>query len=231
MTFLMRVTTVMGGEGRARDVPRVMTTPTLRLLDVALVLCALTACGSRGLYDDPSRTFADASTRDRPPGRVTVHLPSALTGLEGTVTDPQGHTVEVPCATCHSVMSPPPTLPSDARAIGGPHAGLRFEHGSNACASCHDPSRYDRLHLATGESIAMTDALRLCAQCHGPQHRDWLHGAHGGMNGCWDRARGDRVRNHCVDCHDPHAPRFPRFLPMPPPRDAVRSHTREGSHE
>jgi hypothetical protein len=57
---------------------------------------------------------------------------------------------------------------------------------------CHDPARYDRLRLATGESIPMTDALQLCAQCHGTQHRDWRHGAHGGMSGHWDLARGPR---------------------------------------
>ena len=103
---------------------------------------------------------------------------------------------------------------------------LRFEHGDNACRACHDPARYDRLRLATGDSVPMTEALRLCAQCHGTQHRDWLHGAHGGMNGYWDLRRGDRVRNHCVDCHDPHAPRFPRFMPMDPPRDTARTSER-----
>ena len=65
----------------------------------------------------------------------------------------------------------------------------------------------------------MREAMQLCAQCHGPQTRDYRRGSHGGMQGYWDLSRGDRVRNHCVDCHDPHAPAFPRFTPLPPPRD------------
>ncbi len=199
-------------------------TATARSLGAALTLCAIASCGTRRLYDDPSRTFTDAGSRDAPRGRVEVHIPASLSGISGTVIDPQGRAVEVPCATCHAGFDPPPQLPADAQHIGGPHVGLRFEHGRNECRACHDPARYDRLRLATGESIAMTEALRLCAQCHGTQHRDWLHGAHGGMNGHWDLRRGDRLRNHCVDCHDPHAPRFPRFLPMPPPRDTARSH-------
>lgn len=202
-------------------------TASARSLGVALTLSALASCGTRPLYDDPSRTYADAGPRDASRGRVEVHIPASLSGISGTVTDPSGRPVEVPCATCHAGFSPPPALPTDAQRIGGPHAGLRFAHGSNECRSCHDPARFDRLRLATGESIPMTEALRLCAQCHGTQHRNWLHGAHGGMNGHWDLRRGDRLRNHCVDCHDPHAPRFPRFLPMPPPRDTARSH--EGS--
>jgi hypothetical protein len=76
----------------------------------------------------------------------------------------------------------------------------------------------------------MTDAIRLCAQCHGQQHTAYTHGAHGGMNGHWDLSRGDRLRNHCVDCHDPHAPAFPRYMPMPPPRDTAGA-SRGAAHE
>ena len=206
-------------------VPRHDRRHLLRLA-FALPLAALAAsCAGEGTYADPSRRFApprDAGA-DHP---VTVHRPASLAGLQGTVETPQGRPVEVACATCHAVLSPPPALPDDANHLGGPHAGLRFDHGGNACRACHDPARFDRLHLATGESIPMADALRLCTQCHGTQHRDWRHGAHGGMNGHWDLTRGPRLRNHCVDCHDPHAPRFPSFRPLPPPPDslAARSH-------
>lgn len=191
----------------------------------ALGLLLLAGCSDRALYADRSRTFADAGARDGALHRVVVHVPASLTSIQGTVNETHGRPVEVLCATCHAMLSPPPALPASAQAIGGPHAGLRFAHGSNECRSCHDPARYDRLRLATGDSIPMTDALRLCAQCHGPQARDWSHGAHGGMNGHWDLRRGERLRNHCVDCHDPHAPRFPRFLPMPPPRDTAHEET------
>lgn len=196
---------------------------------MARSLCALAlihvGCGARGLYDDPSRTYADAAPREVS-GRTTIHRPPSLSGLAGPSATPSGAPVEIRCATCHAVLSPPPALPTSAQALGGPHAGLRFEHGANECRSCHDPAHYDRLRLASGDTVPMTEALALCAQCHGPQYRDFLHGAHGGMNGHWDLRRGDRTRNHCVDCHDPHAPRFPRFLPMPPPRDAVRAEPR-----
>lgn len=185
----------------------------------ALAVCV--GCDADARYADPSRTYADASLGDGATGAVRVHVPASLTSILGTVDDPQGHPVEVRCATCHAVLQPPPALPTRAQDLGGPHAGMHFAHGDNACRACHDPERYDRLRLATGESVPMTDAMRLCAQCHGPQRRDWLHGAHGGMNGHWDLRRGSRVRNHCVDCHDPHAPRFPSFLPMPPPRDSA----------
>ena len=180
------------------------------------------ACEDPAGYADRSRRFADVPAGDGSRHAITVHRPASLSGIVGTEQTPQGQPVEVSCATCHEVLRPPPSLPTSAQTLGGPHSGLRFEHGSNECRSCHDPARYDRLRLASGESIPMTDALRLCAQCHGTQHRDWLHGAHGGMNGHWDLTRGPRLRNHCVDCHDPHAPAFPRFRPMPPPPDAPR---------
>lgn len=195
-----------------------------------LGLVLLAGCTSRGLYDDPTRTYGDAGPRDRPPGRTVVHQPASLTGLPSPVRDPQGRPTEVACATCHAALSPAPVLPDTAEALGGPHAGLRFAHGTNACRSCHDPERFDRLRLASGESIPMTDAIRLCAQCHGQQHTAYTHGAHGGMNGHWDLSRGDRLRNHCVDCHDPHAPAFPRYMPMPPPRDTAGA-SRGAAHE
>ena len=201
--------------------------PPPRRVASALSLAALVAsCGDGATYADPSRRFASAPAGGRAPHAVTVHRPPSLSGLVGTVETPQGRPVEVACATCHAVLQPPPALPTSAATLGGPHAGLRFDHGGNACRACHDPARFDRLRLATGDSVPMTDALLLCAQCHGTQHRDWRHGAHGGMSGHWDLARGPRVRNHCVDCHDPHAPRFPRFRPLPPPPDslAARSH-------
>lgn len=206
-----------------------MDPPRPRRLVPVLLLATLSAtCADPAGYADRTRRFADVPAGDGARYPITVHRPASLSGITGTVETPQGRPVEVGCATCHEVLQPPPTLPTSAQTLGGPHAGLRFEHGSNECRSCHDPARYDRLRLATGESVPMTDALRLCAQCHGTQHRDWLHGAHGGMNGHWDLTRGPRLRNHCVDCHDPHAPRFPRFRPMPPPPDAPRRRADHG---
>jgi len=204
------------------------TTTWLGPARVLGLLWALGGCTGRPLYDDPSRTYADAGAGDRPQGRVVVHAPASLRGLAGPLRNPQGQPADVTCATCHAVLSPPPRLPDTAQELGGPHAGLRFDHGSNTCRSCHDPGAWDRLRLASGETLPMTEAMRLCAQCHGPQHTNYLRGSHGGMSGHWDLSRGDRLRNHCVDCHDPHVPRFPRYQPMPPPRDtAPRGHDHE----
>lgn len=163
----------------------------------------------------------DASARPRDVTFATViHRPPSLESI--AVERGDAGLVRVPCANCHDLFrGAPPTLPSRAEEVGGPHAGLRFAHGALACRSCHEPSRYDGLRLATGEVLPMTEAIQLCRQCHGPQARDYDHGSHGGMRGHWDLSRGPRERNHCVDCHDPHSPAWGQFLPAPPPRDTL----------
>ncbi len=174
-------------------------------------------CGSR---DNAERVYGPAVAPDAGLHPVRIHAPASLTGLRGSVRDPNGQPTEVPCATCHAGRTFP--LPASPAELRGPHAGMRFRHGTNVCASCHDPASAERLRLADGRVIPVSDAMALCSQCHGPQARDYAHGAHGGMNGHWDLRRGGRVRNHCVDCHDPHDPAFPSFVPMPPPLDAPR---------
>lgn len=171
-----------------------------------------------------------SAARGRPDGAfpVRVHRPASLESI--AVDNGDGGLLTLRCEGCHALFrDDPPALPSRAEDLGGPHAGLALRHGDIACASCHDPARYDRLRLASGESIPMTDAMRLCRQCHGPQARDYDHGSHGGMRGHWDLARGPRERNHCVDCHDPHAPGWGQHLPAPPPRDTARTH--RSAHE
>jgi hypothetical protein len=191
---------------------------------------AVGACGNR---DARERIFApptEAATGDAALHAVTIHQPRWLEAISTRETDALGRPVEVRCETCHSTQQL--ALPTGTANLRGPHAAMHFEHGSNQCASCHDPAHYNRLRLATGESIAMTAAMQLCAQCHGPQARDYQHGAHGGMSGYWDLRRGPQIRNHCADCHDPHAPRFPQFSPAPPPRDLPAAHRASGaSHE
>lgn len=199
---------------------------SLALLAVAILGGA---CGSR---DNSERRYGPAVAADAGLYPVRIHVPASLSGLRGSVPDPNGNPTEVPCATCHAGRTfALPATPADLR---GPHAGMRFRHGSNGCASCHDPADAVRLRLADGRSIPMTEALTLCSQCHGPQARDYAHGAHGGMSGYWDLRRGPRVRNHCTDCHDPHDPAFPSFIPMPPPPDAPRrapaGHRPAGAH-
>lgn len=156
---------------------------------------------------------------------VRIHEPPELTRI---MVDEHGPGIG--CATCHSIPGIAPARESDAE-VGGPHAGVVLAHGTNTCASCHDPEDRTALRLADGRRLPMTEAMTLCAQCHGPQYRDYERGSHGGMRGYWDRTRGPRERNHCIDCHDAHAPRYPRYAPMPPPRDRVAPHRSEGSHD
>ncbi len=133
------------------------------------------------------------------------------------------HGVEagVSCMTCHSTREP-----DRANGLGGAlpktfHQGLAFAHAGMSCLSCHHADDYDSLRLADGRKLAFRDSQQLCAQCHGPQTRDYLNGSHGGMTGYWDKSRGGRVRNACIDCHDPHAPAYPALIPVFAPRDAA----------
>jgi len=147
-----------------------------------------------------------------------VNQPAKLTGIESGTPDPRGAATRIACATCHSLRQSNP-LPDSPERLESFHRALTFSHGAIICRSCHAEGHHDRLHLADGREIKLTNAMELCSQCHGPQYRDYLHGSHGGMNGYWDLRRGPRVRNHCVDCHDPHAPQIPRVSPVLPPRD------------
>lgn len=133
------------------------------------------------------------------------------------------HGVEagVSCMTCHSTREP-----DRANGVGRAlpktfHQGLAFAHAGMSCLSCHHADDYDSLRLADGRKLAFRDSQQLCAQCHGPQTRDYLNGSHGGMTGYWDKSRGGRVRNACIDCHDPHAPAYPALIPVFAPRDAA----------
>ncbi len=161
-----------------------------------------------------------------PPGAprfaATVRAPEKLTSIEATSDtlspDPNAQNLRVACVTCHSVREIR-RVPQRAADLKEFHVGLVFAHGALECASCHAEGQPPGLHLADGEPLPMSEALRLCAQCHGPQWRDFQHGAHGGMRGHWDLSRGPRERNHCVDCHDPHSPGFVGGQPVLPPRD------------
>lgn len=184
------------------------------LLPIAAA-CSTPGAADTGGTDTPAAPAARPRADKHP---VDIHIPDALRGIATGKRDPMGRPVLVPCGTCHADATPRP----DTTARGseaGPHRGLKLVHGGLRCAGCHDAERGDRLHLADGRSLPMTEAMTLCSQCHGPQARDYAHGSHGGMAGHWDLTRGPRVRNHCIDCHDPHAPAYPKFMPAPPPPD------------
>ena len=174
-----------------------------------------------------NRTPVERGKAPAPSAKVfgtRIHQPDRLTSVRTDVQSSHGADLRVSCVTCHSARGPRP-LPKQASELKEFHVGLKFQHGKLECGSCHDDSAPHRLlHLASGEKVEMPQAMRLCAQCHGPQKRDYDHGAHGGMNGYWDRSRGERVRNNCVDCHDPHSPAIPRSAPVLPPRDRYLEH-------
>lgn len=198
-----------------------MRPPLLLVLGSPVLAVVLAACGPdpaatawrEGLGASEERT-PEAEAELHP---VRIHEPAVLQRVAVSEDGPG-----VLCATCHEADGLEVAMPESDDDALGPHAGLRFAHGSVACAACHAEEDVTALHLADGRTIEMRDAMTLCAQCHGPQFRDYQHGSHGGMRGYWDRTRGERQRNHCVDCHDPHAPAYPSYLPMPAPRDRVR---------
>jgi formate-dependent nitrite reductase cytochrome c552 subunit len=182
----------------------------------ARVGLAVLALAIAGCSSDPVRP-------SRPPpgpptGEVVIHIPERLTGITTGETDALGRPVRVACVTCHSLRKPA-ALPTSTSELDEFHQGLAFAHGGLSCAACHVLGDQTTLHLADGAEIAMTDAILLCRQCHGSQARDYDHGAHGGMSGHWDLSVGDRVRNHCIDCHDAHAPAFQPSRPVLPPLD------------
>lgn len=171
----------------------------------------------------------------RPLHPVEIRRPAGPPAVRTQLVTTLGQPVDLACASCHAI-----TRPNQAARLGTPlaafHQGLTGKHGDLACVACHNPGdAYASLHLADGSRVAYPDVMRLCAQCHGQQYRDYEHGAHGGMTGYWDRTRGPRQRNNCIDCHDPHAPKYPAVRPAPGPIDrgpgAGRQHQQGVGHE
>jgi hypothetical protein len=146
-------------------------------------------------------------------------VPAALASIGAQDLRPGTQSLRVPCRTCHS-LGESRKLPSSTADLRLFHIGLTLQHGDLACAACHAEGNPPRLHLATGAPLPMAEAMTLCGQCHGPQLRDYRHGAHGGMTGYWDRSRGPRERNHCIDCHDAHAPAYVGGRPVFAPKGA-----------
>ncbi len=201
----------------------------MELAALTLGLCALSGCAGA----DPSSTDAEDGAVAATPAAVHsthVHAPRSLVAMEVPVPGREDETAPIRCATCHALRPNDYEPPASVDDLRPPHNGLTFEHGELACVSCHDRGAADDLHLASGEIVPMSEAMRLCAQCHGTQMRDYEHGAHGGMRGHWDLSRGPRERNHCVDCHDPHEPAFPTMQPLPGPNDRFTSPS-EADHE
>lgn len=187
-----------------------------------------TACAGEDHSAHLAAPFApDVSPDARGVERVSTpeSAPRVLTALTDRVAPapPTGApTVTVGCASCHSL----PELSRPNRPIADLpsafHQGLVVDHGARAdlrCDSCHAGPDYAHLRTADGRQLPFTEVNTLCRQCHGPQARDFDHGAHGGMQGHWDLAFGDRLRHSCTTCHDPHAPKYAAMWPARPPGD------------
>ena len=188
----------------------------MRLLFIGLTLLLAGGDGER----DARARQAPAPHVGGTNGVVALHAPQKLISVESDSRDPLGEPIRVGCGSCHSNKAQA-ALPESMSELDEFHQGLRLEHGSLRCAHCHVVAAKEapRLRLADGSTLPMTEAIQLCAQCHGPQWRDYQHGAHGGMMGHWDLTRGNRERNHCVDCHDPHQPKPPAVQPVEAARD------------
>jgi hypothetical protein len=181
-------------------------------------LAALTVlgCGSEPVH--PDRAFGPVVATDAALHLVRIHAPEGL----GELTVEVGQMTQlarVECVTCHGAGLHGATLAAEGTEGEPVHGDVKLAHGALTCESCHSPGDRATLRLANGDKLAFADAMTLCAQCHGVQTRDWRRGSHGGMNGYWDLRRGERVRNHCVDCHDPHAPAYKPVRAVFPPRD------------
>jgi hypothetical protein len=186
---------------------------------------------SLGCSDDQARTFEPR------PGKaihsVTTFESQNLDSIETDHVAVNGIRARVRCETCHSMVDIGDVAQS-TKQLEEFHQGLQLSHGNLKCGSCHEPGSPLLLHLATGETIPMTDAMVLCSQCHGTQRRSYDSGSHGGMNGHWDLSRGPRLRNQCVHCHDAHAPQIATAMPVLPPRDRGQlpdSGAKKGGHE
>ncbi len=178
--------------------------------------------------------MAETSTPRAQPSELRLPMRSAGVAQPRVLTDEfdhHGDPVYAACSTCHATREANfkaglDLLPTEF------HQGLRYSHGELNCLSCHNADNYDTLRRADGRALDYQNVMALCSQCHGPQTRDYNHGSHGGMVGFWDRAKGERERNRCIDCHDVHAPAYPRVNPVFPPRDrgALEQLRREQAH-
>lgn len=196
------------------------------------VLAAVAAVSAVALARRSAAEPADPAGPPLPLYPVVVRRPAGPPAVRTGEVDASGRPITVSCGVCHTTR--PPNLATTA---GGQlaefHQGLKVAHGGLTCVSCHNPAEgYTALRLADGRSLAYADVMQMCAQCHGTAYRDYQHGSHGGMTGHWDRTRGGRVRNNCIDCHDPHSPKYPVVRPAPGPRDRFLDVHRDGSrHE
>ncbi|MFC1988362.1 hypothetical protein ACFLVJ_00800 [Chloroflexota bacterium] len=162
------------------------------------------------------------------------------TGLHGVITGSKGSTLKPKCIDCHESHQPsmslvvgktlPPLEPSADSKLDCLNCHVRvlrghdkLGSGSEACWSCHVSTHMNMLHLAGGETLLLTDAVRLCAQCHQDRHEAWTQGTHGVPAWTEGEAALLGVKEvTCVNCHEPHQPQLAllnitKSPPMPTP--------------
>lgn len=192
-------------------------------------LWSLLGCNSD--FTDPTREFAEPRSLKLTAYPTTIHQSPGLGFIQSGKYNEQGEPISVPCSTCHNPGHGDPWV-KRRDAPEKFHSDIELNHANLSCNACHLSTNGSKLHLADGHILELRETMTLCAQCHGVQFRDYKHGSHGGMTGYWDRRRGPRSRNHCVDCHAPHDPAYKSVSPVHPPKDRHLDQTshQEGNH-
>ncbi|MCE5194011.1 MAG: hypothetical protein LLF28_00910 [Nitrospiraceae bacterium] len=115
-----------------------------------------------------------------------------------------------PCSNCHA------TMPANAKQRTLTlHTEIKLQHMTAGwCFNCHNPNDRNKLKLADGQLVDITNAVNLCAQCHGRVAREWKAGTHGKRIGMWT---GKKLYENCLNCHNPHSPAFQAIKPLQPP--------------
>lgn len=91
------------------------------------------------------------------------------------------------------------------------HKGYSLKHSriEMSCNSCHDANRSNLLKTSERYPATWSHSSPVCQSCHAVVFRDWSQGIHGKRVGKWN---GNRVQNHCIDCHNPHSV---KYIPTP----------------
>lgn len=197
-----------------------ITTRKIAFAVSCLCFAAVLLAGVRDHVTAPSDAPSQTIISNVPLHPVIIRPGPETPRILTTQTNYAGEIARASCSSCHTTTTPNRNTASSAQLLKF-HQGMTYAHGNQSCLNCHNETDYDSLRLANGSSLPYADVMKLCGQCHGPQLRDYEMGLHGGMNGYWDRTRGPRTRNNCVDCHDPHNPAYPVVQPVLPPKDRI----------
>ena len=182
-------------------------------LSCAVAALAAGGCGRVGVDRVAATDSHQAMTAIAPPRA------SAAAQLRVEVPPPPFSEGIFPCSECHNETDLPPNRTRRPLVDAHDEIVLTHDEENRWCLDCHDTNNRDRLHLASGETVAFEESYRVCGQCHGEKYRDWRAGVHGRRIGEWNGAKQYLL---CVHCHSPHQPRFKSLEPRPAPRRPMR---------